>query len=381
MSVTSASNAARSPSPIRAAIRGVASFLRRHGAVLWLTAVAALAATVFVRRRDEIGRIGTTLGGADARWLTLGVGIEVLILLATVLAYQSVLRRLGHRLPCLTLVCLHLQRVAAGAISPLSGPTSAFVFLRALNQRRVATVDGVLTITVRSLAARGASVLVILAALAFHGSMYALPVAGAVLASTTALVRLNGRRPRTGWQERPDWIGLLPGWVARRAVTFLARLRRHQLAPVDFVRPLALTLAARTGGILLLFAALRALEVAASPRTAMAAYLAAMIAGATVPIFHGVGVVEAATAVALKHSGVPADAAIGAALLWRLLDFWLPLGLGLAVQAGMSLGPRLGRRIGRGRAPAPAPLPILRPAGAPVSVATKALAPGDPLRR
>jgi uncharacterized membrane protein YbhN (UPF0104 family) len=47
---------------------------------------------------------------------------------------------------------------------------------------------------------------------------------------------------------------------------------------------------------------------------------AAIPAHVATPMIQFVGVVETATAVALVHAGVPADAAVGAMLLWRLLE-------------------------------------------------------------
>jgi hypothetical protein len=49
-------------------------------------------------------------------------------------------------------------------------------------------------------------------------------------------------------------------------------------------------------------------------------------------VFGGAGVIEATTIVALRHAGLPADQALGAVLIWRLFEFWLPLSIGLALQ-------------------------------------------------
>jgi uncharacterized membrane protein YbhN (UPF0104 family) len=128
---------------------------------------------------------------------------------------------------------------------------------------------------------------------------------------------------------------VLADWLRELVV----RVRRHRLSPGDVSWPAALAVVCRVGSIALLFVSLRAIGVNASLGTAVIVYLAALLAHATLPIFGGAGLVEGAATAALIQTGVPADLALVAALLWRLIDYWLPLAVGLVAHAAVLLSP------------------------------------------
>jgi uncharacterized membrane protein YbhN (UPF0104 family) len=271
--------------------------------------------------------------------LAAGFAVETLMLIVSAVTYRHLLRRLGHDLACHTLLAVHLQRSAIGAISPVSGPTSVYVFLRLVKRRRVGTDDGLLTLALRSIAGQIAFVLLLVIALVAMGSGYLLPglvavvgiVAAAAVASRLRFVRAVGD---AGWTER------LPRWARGRVESFLRRARRHRLVPRDLTFPVTLAIVSRLGTFGILFASLHALNAPASPGVVLAAHFAAILACLAVPVFHGAGAAEAAATLALTRGGVPVEAAIGAVLIWRLLEFWLPIVLGLLLQLGAVLSSR-----------------------------------------
>lgn len=91
-------------------------------------------------------------------------------------------------------------------------------------------------------------------------------------------------------------------------------------------------LAAGVGGSLLtslayaatLFAAVKAYGADIPFGAAVVVYLGAGILGSVAPTPGGIGAVEAALIAGLSAVGVPADAALPAALLYRTVTFWLP---------------------------------------------------------
>jgi len=66
-------------------------------------------------------------------------------------------------------------------------------------------------------------------------------------------------------------------------------------------------------------------------------YFASIVAGAVIPLFGGAGAVEAVSILALTQSGISRDIAIGATLLWRFIDLWIPVGIGLLLHAKTEL--------------------------------------------
>src|SRR5688500_15785611 len=158
-----------------------ATKIGRYVFVGWLVAAPVLVVVALSRRRQELEQIGEALWTADPHWIAVGIGIEALTVLVAGLAYHLLLRRLGYRLSCLTLASAHLQRCAAGAISPLSGPTSVYVLVQLLAQRRVPTPDGLLTVALRSAAGQIAFVLTLVVGLALLQPTVALSIAGGFL--------------------------------------------------------------------------------------------------------------------------------------------------------------------------------------------------------
>lgn len=80
---------------------------------------------------------------------------------------------------------------------------------------------------------------------------------------------------------------------------------------------------------LALLAILHSLGVDPQPLAVLAAYGLGLIASTFVILPGGGGAVEAALTLALTTQGVPVEAALGAAVIFRLLSFWLLLPLGL----------------------------------------------------
>lgn len=307
-------------------------FFRSHIVTLWLVALPFLILLGATRQWSEIEGVLGSLKGADPRWLVVGIAIEALIMLSPALTYQVILRRLGHALPFRALAGMHMQRIVIGTLAPVSGPVSMFAFVRALNQRAVTTHDALTMLALRSVATQGAFIVLLLTAIALRGPVYSLVVAGVVLTVLFGVVPLIRRAHLPAcfgpWQWRR-----LPRSVSTRAIEFAARFRRHQICASDLSRPLAITITSRFAGLLLLVVSIKAMGVEVAPKAIALAIIAEIIAKIAVPFFHGIGVVEAATALALQQSGMPADAAVGAALLWRTFEFWMPFSVALGSQA------------------------------------------------
>lgn len=341
-----------------AAARRAFAYIRTHIVLLWLIAMPFLLAMMATRNWSEITQVGATMRGAEPRWLLAGFAIEAAIMLSPVLTYHVILRRLGHRLAFSTLTDMHMQRIVVGAVAPVSGPAGAVVFIRALNRRAVTTSDALTLLAMRSVATQIAFFAMVLGVIALHGRFYALG------AGTLLVVLFFGAVPLVRRSRLPVCIGpwrwrKLPRPVACSLIAFAARFRRHHIQLTDLVQPVMITVATRFTGIVLLAVSIKAMGVDVAPHAIAAAVVAETLATIAVPIFHGIGVVEAATALALQQSGIPAEAAIGASLLWRAFTFWMPLSVALSSQA-IAFGVE---RLRRASFPAlPAPQPALVPA-------------------
>jgi uncharacterized membrane protein YbhN (UPF0104 family) len=237
--------------------------------------------------------------------------------------------------------------VVVGTVTPVGGPPSLYVYVRALGRRGVPTDDALVAAALRSAVGYAAFLLLLVPALALHRPSAPVVAAAGVLTALFVAMALGLRLVLRGGDPSVRWAR----WAPNRVVAFLARARSHGVRPADLARPLGLTFGVKLAGAAMLYAGLRAVGERPPPAAALVAYAVGVLCLTAAPLFGGIGVVEVAMAVTLGQLGVPGEAALGAALLCRLGELWLPLTLGLAVQA-----------VGVVRRPVDAPVAIPVPA-------------------
>jgi uncharacterized membrane protein YbhN (UPF0104 family) len=151
----------------------------------------------------------------------------------------------------------------------------------------------------------------------------------ALMAATLALVLRTAKPPR--------W---LLSHIPRKGLKLLAQVRRHDISMAQLAGPFAFMMATKLAGVMMLFMALQAVGYNADIQVPLMAYVVGMVFLMVAPVFQGIGFVEVSMAVALERLGVPPAAAIGATLLTRAGELWLPLAAGVALQAFDTLGRR-----------------------------------------
>ncbi|MCO5177266.1 MAG: flippase-like domain-containing protein [Thermomicrobiales bacterium] len=307
--------------------RGLA-FGSRYGIFIWLTLFLGLTVAFISRQRSEIQQIGTALSAADSRWLVGLLAFQVITLALAGLTYKVILRRLGHDVRLHELVDLHLQRHVVGTLTPVGGPASIYVLIRNLGRRGIPADDALLTTTLRSATGYASFVLLLVPTFLVHrpsgialvGAAILLGMLIVLLTAITLLLR-SGRHG-------------LPRLLPERLTAFVDNARHFQICPRDLLAPFGVGLLYNLANAAGLFIALRAMHQDVSPVVVLVGFTAGTMFSLVAPVFQGIGLVEVSMAVALQQMGVPVPAAVGAALLFRLGDLWLPLLVGLVVQAG-----------------------------------------------
>ncbi len=339
--------------PAHRAIAPVARLLSRHGRWLWPLLLVLLAGFFLLRQRDQIARIGRVLAGADPKWVLGAIAIQLGVLWLTALTYQALLGRLGHRLAWLPLASLHLRRVAVGTVVPVGGPPSLYVLVRGLDRRGVPAEDALLAAALRSAVGYVSFLLLLGPALLLHHPSGAVLAGAAVAVAIFVAVFGVLRAILHGSERARRW----PRWVPARARGFVERAGSHGVRAGDLLQPLGLALAIRVAGVAMLYVSLRAVGENPSPLTPLVAYAVGILCLTVAPVFQGIGVVEVAVSIALERLGVSGTSALGAALLCRLGELWLPLALGLVVQVAA-----VARAWGAGTASTAPLLKHIRPA-------------------
>ncbi len=316
----------------------IASTVRAYGAYLWLLVVLGFALYFGLSQRAELHRIRDLTLGAERSWIAALVVLEVVILVLIALTYRSLLNRLGHRIRLMPLVGVHLQRVVVGTVTPVGGPSSMLVFIHNLRQRGIRPADALLTASIKSVVGNLAFLTLLLPVL-FVQRPNALLIIGTAGLVILVLLMTGGLAVALRQAKPPAWlIHRLP----RRALRFVAQIRSHHLSLQALIEPFGLMLATKLGGVLMLFIALRAVGHDTDFSVPLMSYVVGMVFLLVAPVFQGIGFVEVSIAVALQRLGVPPAAAIGATLLCRVGELWLPLFAGIALQMMETLSRRLG---------------------------------------
>lgn len=259
--------------------------------------------------------------------------------------YGRVLGLLGHRAPQTWLI-------AAATISALlsqaipAGTVASYAFLTASLRRRgvpAASVAAVASLELLTwlggmLALFGFGLAYKLLLLHDRGAAEASYPAAALALTAAGGFTFAATRPEATlhrWAERSvglaGWL-LRRRWPAARTRALVDELCRNRgliaARPVQALGLVGLQLVVFAWHSLALLLLLRALGPAAPPLGVLAAYGLSLAVSTFTALPGGGGAVEAALALALAAEGVPAEAALGASVLFRLLSFWLLLPLG-----------------------------------------------------
>ncbi len=317
-------------------MRLLTAFLRRYGSYLWLATILGLTVSFGFSQKAEIFRIRDTILNAGSGWLIALVAVEVGILLLVASTYRSLLSRLGHNIKLDTLIGVHLQRVVVGTVTPVGGPSSMAIFVHTLRQRGVRPADALLAVSIKSVIGNIAFLILLLPVL-FVQEPSPLLISGtiglvALVVVTAALLMLVLRNAKP-----PRW---LLSRIPRKGLRLLAQIRRHDISIPSLAGPFAMMMTTKVAGIAMLFIALQAVGYNAEVQVPMMAYLVGMVFLMVAPVFQGIGIVEVSMALALQRLGVPPAAAVGATLLTRAGELWLPLAAGVTLQALDTVGRR-----------------------------------------
>jgi uncharacterized protein (TIRG00374 family) len=311
--------------------------LTRYVTITWLVILVVLVGWVIFRGRDDFINSLDELLSASPSWLAIAIIIQVMMLVFSGLAYQLILKRLGYKVGLLRMVDAHMQRTTISTVTPGGGPASIFIFSRYVAKHGVPHEDGLLTIAVRAVAVAITFIAVLIPGAALGDSRAGgiIAAVGIVLLTIGGIALWKGEQDE--WATPLRWSEKLPGWVASRFQGFIIRFRDHGLRPVDLVPAIVLSLLVRVTIVGVLFACLSALGEEPTFNMMINTYFASIVASTAIPIFGGAGAVEAVSILSLTRAGVPNEIAIGAVLLWRLIDLWIPVGIGLILHARTEL--------------------------------------------
>ncbi len=304
-------------------------WLGRYGVWVWGVLLALFTGLFIFNQSDSFGEYASVLGSSSLGWVGVALLFQAIVISLFAASYYVVLRRLGHGISIWQTIRLHLERVVVSTVTPMGGPASVVVFLRSLKNQGVPADDGFLTMAFRSISAFSSFVILFVPVIFLVDT--SLPVILGSLTLVVGLVLLTAVLVALlrGW-ELPIWaLRFMPS----RIQVFIEQARSHNIRGRDLILPMLFGTLSNIAGVATLYVALLAVGFQPTLVMAVFAYTIGTVMLVVSPLFQGVGLVEVGMAVALEQMGVPVGAAVGATLLFRLADIWLPLLVGFAVQA------------------------------------------------
>lgn len=299
----------------------------RHQGFIGLVAVAAGAAVFVVTKQATLLQMSSAVRSANIWWMLCAVAAELFAVWLVATKNRVIFDRLGHQLTGRFLVRLQLERNAIGTISPIGSAPAYYVYARGLQRRGVPIDDIVLAVSLNGIAGIVPLLLTVLFAAIHFSSPGTLIRMLAGMGLLIVLVAFG-----VALFHHAHLLDRCAGRLPTKASRFVERAQSHELHLRDLMLPTGIALAGRLAGIATLYLCLRAVGQEPSLLTPVIVTVVSTLASKLMPIFRGLGVVEAAMAGSLMQVGVPTAPALGATLLYRLTSLWLPLALGLLIQ-------------------------------------------------
>jgi putative heme transporter len=315
-------------------IRDLKAVLRYAAGV----ALGLLVLVLLVGKRSELSAASRHLAGASPGWVGAAIVAEWLSVLAFAWLQHRVLRLSGTRIRLFGLFLLALANDAIANSVPGEPAVSSAYRYRYYRRRGASGASAGWTIFTMLIAqAIGMSLILLLGVVvALAGStsttgtgitivgLVIVVGAGAVLIRrdlvlrlATAVVRLVRRLTR-----RPH------GTIGTRIEDTLSRMREIPMTPRSTVAVVAIAAAVWFCDFLCLLCSFRAVHSPIPWAGVLLAYGVAQVAGSFPIVPGGLGIVEGSLAVVLIAYGAGRVPAVSAALAFRIVNFWLPIGVG-----------------------------------------------------
>jgi uncharacterized protein (TIRG00374 family) len=316
----------------------------RWRVVLGMLLTLAIVALAFVNRAWLVEAFGLARAAQPA-WLLMGLAAILGSFLISSQVLRVVMRALGHRAGVLRMWATAIVAIVTSQMFPGGGVGSYAFLLSSLRRRGATASEAALVAMLESLSYAGAMVVFAVFGLAYlasrmlaadpDGSSLLAPVlaVGMMLLLIGGAVFLLTRSTATigRWLSRTHRLLVRvlrrprdASWI-ERALTEIARVRalvaerRTMLAVLVLIQLIALS-----GHSFGLFLILRSLGTTTSFLSVLAAFGIALLTSTVNVLPGGGGTVEAALVAVLTQLGVGAEA-VPAAIVFRLLNFWMML--------------------------------------------------------
>lgn len=322
--------------------------MRKYHFIVWilLLGLGVLIFCGFASFQD----LGAKLGRAQWPWLVVAAALHLAYFFPYALLYEYGFAAVGVRSRLPALIPLVFAAVFANAVLPSGGAAAAALFIDDAKQRGQSgarAAVGTVLVLLADLVTLVPFLVYGLVALALHRDLRFYDLLGAGI-FVLYVSGLSGLIALSGW--KPDWIYRLFGWARRVANRVGGRFKHPDLLKEGWDRksadqftdaahqltrhpkPLAWSLFYGTLVDVISLASLYACFLAFRQPIALGPLVAGFSIGvvfwviAVIP--HGVAAEEGMMMLVFTSLGIPGATAAAVTLVFRLVNYWLPLALG-----------------------------------------------------
>jgi uncharacterized protein (TIRG00374 family) len=298
--------------------------------------VGAVVLLLLFGRRGELTGAWHHVRGANLGWVLAAVGTQAVSVLTFSFLQHRVLKLSGASIPMTALSALTLANAAIANTVPGEPVVSSAYRYRFYRRRGTTSASAGWTIfTVLVAQAIGMSLILligVLIALAGSTGTRAAPIAilgliivgaaAAILIRRDLVLRLLSLLPRAARRaSRPRHVAVRT--VAERIESTLTRMREIPLGARSTAEIVALAATFWFADFCCLLCGFGAVHAPVPWAGVLLAYGAAQVVGSLPIVPGGIGIIEGSLAVILMQYGAGRVSALSAALLYRLVSFWL----------------------------------------------------------
>jgi uncharacterized protein (TIRG00374 family) len=298
----------------------------------------ALLTTVIILDRHTLAQSLSAIGGLDLVWFAAAVACEVVSLLAFGLSRRMLLQADGHKVRIGSVMAITYAGNALSMSIPFAGAQLAAVF--SYRQFRRRGLDPALTgwaLGVSAIASSSALALVLVVGAIAGGAPLAtaagfLGAAVFALPAITVILALRYPRARVIANRVLSWAVLVirrifrkPGMDPAALDELIERLATIRLGWQRYAEVFGLAVANWLFDCACLACAIKAVGQPVPWHGLLLAYGAGAVAGSTGVTPGGFLIVETALTAALAAAGLSAGTALGAVVVYRLVNFWMIL--------------------------------------------------------
>lgn len=294
-----------------------------------ITGVLLLALGIYFLRSQgkELKNVGEYMSSGDTSWIAVGILITVVYIFLQAVMYIASFRAVGLKVNLWDSTVLFLKRNLVSIFLPGGGITSLAFFTKDIqqetneeNKTRIHLASTIYGFTgIFSIIVIAIPVLVYLA---FIGESWqnANDAAAILIFFVLLIVYLVISFVRKGWVHRI---------VLRFLPQINTEFRKSPHFKFQFFMVNVYAVLIDLAGIIHLYVAMRVMGADASWKIALIGYVIATLLLVISPFLRGIGAIEFSLTLVLKHYGYSTSEALAITLIYRLFEFWLPIGAGI----------------------------------------------------